>query len=38
MGRYGTPEDVAGVMLFLASDLADYVVGESINISGGLYV
>lgn len=33
--RFGTPEDVAGVCLFLASDLASYVTAESIVIDGG---
>jgi len=32
----GTPEDVAGVALFLASDLSAYVTGEAINCGGGL--
>lgn len=36
MGRFGTPEDVAGVALFLASDLAGFISGVEINVSGGL--
>ncbi len=36
MGRFGTPEDVAGVVLFLASPLADFITGVEINVSGGL--
>ena len=36
MGRFGTPEDVAGVALFLASDLATFISGVEINVSGGL--
>jgi NAD(P)-dependent dehydrogenase (short-subunit alcohol dehydrogenase family) len=36
MGRFGTPEDVAGVALFLASDLANFISGVEINVSGGL--
>jgi len=36
MQRIGTPEDVAGVALFLASNLAGYVTGTSILVSGGL--
>ena len=35
-GRWGTPEDVAGVALFLASDEADYVTGSTYYIDGGL--
>lgn len=34
--RAGTPEDVAGVALFLASSLSDYVTGERIIVGGGL--
>ncbi len=34
--RCGTPEDVAGVALFLASDLAGYVTGQVINCCGGM--
>jgi 3-oxoacyl-[acyl-carrier protein] reductase len=36
MGRFGTPEDVAGVALFLASPLANFITGVEINVSGGL--
>ena len=35
MGRQGTPEDVAGVVTFLASPAARYVTGSSIVIDGG---
>lgn len=38
MGRVGTPNDVAKVVLFLASELADYLTGQSIEINGGLYM
>ena len=34
--RVGTPEDVAGVALFLASDLSAYVTGQVINCCGGM--
>jgi 3-oxoacyl-[acyl-carrier protein] reductase len=34
--RLGTPEDMAGVALFLASPLAAYVVGQTIPVDGGL--
>jgi NAD(P)-dependent dehydrogenase (short-subunit alcohol dehydrogenase family) len=36
MGRMGTPEEVAGVALFLASGLSSYVTGEAICVGGGL--
>jgi 3-oxoacyl-[acyl-carrier protein] reductase len=36
MQRPGTPEDVAGVVSFLASPDSDYVTGQVINIDGGL--
>jgi 3-oxoacyl-[acyl-carrier protein] reductase len=34
LGRIGTPEDVAKVILFLSSDLGDYVSGEVIVVDG----
>lgn len=33
--RPGTPEEVADVILFLASDAAKYITGEDINVTGG---
>jgi 3-oxoacyl-[acyl-carrier protein] reductase len=36
MGRIGTPDDVAGVVVFLASDLARYVTGQVIGVDGGM--
>jgi 3-oxoacyl-[acyl-carrier protein] reductase len=35
IGREGTPEEVAGAVLFLASPWADYLVGEIIEVNGG---
>lgn len=35
-GRMGTVEDIAKVALFLASDEAEYITGQSINVCGGL--
>lgn len=36
VGRFGTPDDVAEVAVFLASDDAAYITGEMIKINGGL--
>lgn len=36
LGRLGTPADMAGVALFLASPLAAYVCGQTIPVDGGL--
>lgn len=35
LGRHGQPDDIANACLFLASDLAGYVTGEAMNVSGG---
>ncbi len=34
--RGGTPDDVANIALFLASDMSDYVSGQVINVCGGM--
>lgn len=38
LGRYGEADDVANAILFLASDMASYITGESLKINGGLYM
>ena len=35
--RFGTPEDVANAVLFLSSDEASYITGQSLYVSGGIY-
>ena len=35
--RLGDPEDVANAVLFLSSNLSDYITGETIHINGGMY-
>ena len=36
VGRQGTPQDVAGVVAFLASDEADFITGSDITVDGGV--
>ncbi|MBS3778467.1 MAG: 3-oxoacyl-ACP reductase FabG [Candidatus Thermoplasmatota archaeon] len=36
--RLGSPKEIADVCVFLASDLARYITGETINVNGGLYI
>lgn len=36
LGRLGDPDEIAGVALFLASDLSRYVSGMTINVDGGI--
>jgi len=38
LGRQGEPDDVAGTVLFLASDMASYLTGETIEINGGTFM
>lgn len=38
LGRIGLPEDVAGVVAFLASPEAGYITGQVIHVNGGMYM
>lgn len=37
LGRFGQPEDVAGAVLFLCSEMASYITGETIHVNGGIW-
>jgi len=38
LGRMGTPDDIAAGALYLASDEANYITGQTLHINGGMYM
>jgi len=38
LGRAGRPEDIAAAVKFLASDQASYITGQTLHVSGGMYM
>ena len=37
MGRQGTPEDMAGAVIFFASELSQWVTGQTLIVDGGAW-
>ena len=37
LNKFGNPEDVANTIVFLSSNLSDYITGETIHVNGGMY-
>ena len=37
LDRFGDPKDIANTVLFLCSNLSDYITGETIHVNGGMY-
>tara|TARA_B100000965_G_scaffold390897_1_gene398388 strand:+ start:125 stop:862 length:738 start_codon:yes stop_codon:yes gene_type:complete len=37
LDRFGDPKDVANTVLFLCSNLSEYITGETIHVNGGMY-
>ena len=38
LGRIGNPDEIAATVLFLSSENAGYITGETISVNGGLYI
>jgi len=37
LNKFGEPKDIANTVIFLCSDLSDYITGETIHVNGGMY-
>ena len=38
LGRAGYPDEIAAVVVFLTSGAASYMIGQAINVTGGLWM
>lgn len=38
LGQFGSPEDVASAVIFLASEESDYITGQVVHVNGGMYM
>ena len=38
MGKMGVGEDIANAVVFLASNLSNYITGETLHVNGGMYM
>jgi 3-oxoacyl-[acyl-carrier protein] reductase len=36
--RLGAPEDIAGAVLFLSSEMGSYITGQTLHVNGGMYM
>lgn len=37
LDRFGSPNDIANAVIFLSSQLSDYITGETLHVNGGMY-
>ena len=38
MQRFGEPDEIGDSVVFLASDSASYITGETLNVNGGMFM
>jgi len=38
LGRFGSPQDIADAVAFLASPAAAYITGQTLHVNGGMYM